>query len=206
MSILTDIFKPSTKKNWILLAQEIGGTFVDGGIWKTDKVVLAYRNTSITLHLTLRNYHTPKNFKVYTRVQCQFISTHWFTFKIRNESAFTCAGKTFGLNDVQIGDSRFDDKFHLKSIQKDKLIDFFSSEKLREQFFGILKSLHFKLNLEVIYTKQFAEAYDNNNPYKSLWIHIDESFVQSDIEKLKSWFNLCKITLDRLIEIGEAEE
>jgi hypothetical protein len=38
------------------------------------------------------------------------------------------------------------------------------------------------------------------------WITLQKLGSESDIEILKSWFNLCKLTLDRLIEIGEAED
>lgn len=201
MRVLSNIFKSKTKEIWQQLASEISGEFVDGGIWNSDKVTLAYRNTTIVLDL-----YSKSSDSTLIRVQCQFITTERFTFNVANESIFTRIKKIFGLNDIQVGDIRFDDKFYLKSAQKDKLIYFFNSEKVREQFLEILKNLNYKLNVEVISTKPFFAAYDKDNPYKSLRICLEEPFISDNITKLKLWFEICKITLDRLIEIGEAED
>jgi hypothetical protein len=49
MSVLSNIFESDTKEKWKQLALEIGGEFIDGGFWDSDKVILNYRKTRIIL-------------------------------------------------------------------------------------------------------------------------------------------------------------
>lgn len=201
MSLRTNIIFPMVKKNWKLLAQEIQATFVEGGFWDSDKVVLSYRNTTILLDArnALKKYQY-----IRTRIICPFISTNEFQFSISLENAFTFAGKVFGINDIEIGDKKWDNEFYLKSNDKDKLNNFLSSNIIRKYYFDIANYETGGIGIKVTNNHPFFSL-QSISPYTS-WIVLEREGGIADNETLKSWFNLCKITLDRLIEIGETED
>jgi hypothetical protein len=201
MSVLSNIFKPETKKNWQQLASEIGAEFVYGGFWNDDKIILNYRKTKIILDTYTTG--TAKNKTTYTRIKSEYISTNGFTFSISSESFFTHLIKRIGFNDIEIGDFKFDDKMYIKTYNEEKVKTFFVSPILKKEVFDIVKGSNSSLSINRAETFFFYTEGETSNPF---YIILIKRRVESDIEILKSWFDLCKITLDRLIEIGEAED
>lgn len=189
------------KINWKLLAQEIQAVFVEGGFWNSDKVVLNYRNTTIILDVSNGNkkYHY-----IRTRLICPFISNNEFKFSISLENAFTFAGKVFGINDIEIGDKKWDNEFYLKSNDENKLNSFLNSDIIRKYYFDIANYETGGIEIKVTNNQPFFSL-QSISPYTS-WIVLERVGGIIDNETLKSWFSLCKFTLDRLIEIGEAED
>ena len=201
MNALSNIFRSDTKKNWQQLATEIGGEFVDGGFWNKDRVVLKYRKTDIVLETY--TVSTGKSSTTYTRMKSPFFSTNGFTFSISSENFFTHLVKKIGFNDVEIGEFEFDDKMYLKSNDAEKVRTFFISSILKKDIFNVVKVSKSSLSVNKHETFFFNTESEVSNPY---YVVLTKLRVESNIEKLKSWFNLCKLTLDRLIEIGEAED
>ncbi len=201
MSVLSNIFYSETKKNWQQLASEIGGEFVDGGFWKKDKVVLKYRKTEIVLetHTVSRG----KNSSTYTRMKFPFNSVNGFNLSISSENFFTHLVKKIGFNDIEIGEFEFDDKIYLKSNNEKKAKSFFSSTILKEETFNVVNITESFLSIKRHDSLFFFTESEAPNPF---YVVLSKLGVESDIDVLKSWLNLCKITLDRLIEIGEAED
>ncbi len=200
MSFFTNLFHSRAKENWKSLADEIGADFVDGGIWKTDKVTFSYRNTKISLDTFSKG--NGRSSKTYTRIICPYITKNRFTFEISSENTITYAAKYIGINDIEIGDAKFDAEIYLKSNQKKTLLKFldpkYLQDKLLEAFEGTDLVLKINDDHPVFFLKKI--------PTKILWIQIENIGIESDIEILKQWFTLCKLILDRLIEIGEAED
>jgi hypothetical protein len=200
MSFLSNIFESETKGNWQQLALEIGGEFVDGGFWNKDKVVLKYRKTEIVLET--HTISTGRSSSTYTRMKFPFNSTNGFTFSISSENFFTHLIKKIGFNDIQIGECEFDDKMYLKSNNEEKAKSFFTLTILKEETFNIVNITESYLSIKRHDSLFFFTESEAPNPFYAV---LTKLRVESDIEVLKSWFNLCKLTLDRLIEIGEAE-
>lgn len=202
MSFVSSIFKSETKKNWKQLASEIGADFVDGGIWDSDKIILKYRKTNITLDTY--NQNNRKSGYVNTRIRCPFVTINEFQFNITSENTFSHAGKIFGLKDLEINNAKFDNEFYLKSRYKDKLILFLDSEIIQNVYLEFAKNEIIGLEISITEDKPFFSL--QKNPSKVFWICCEKMKLESDIEILKQWFTLCKLTFDRLIEIGEAED
>ncbi len=202
MSFLSNIFRSETKENWQQLAVEIGGNFVDGGFWNKDIVELKYRNSTITLDVYQQRYgnkHIP-----HTRIRCPFVSINEFKFNITTENALTHAGKIFGIKDVMIDVPKFDDEFYLKSRTKDKFVNFLKSEIIQKSYLELAKNDILGLEIQISDDKPNFSL--QTRPRNVYWIYCEKIKVESKVETLKLWFDLCKLTLDRLIEIGEAED
>ncbi|MES2518091.1 MAG: hypothetical protein V4585_08290 [Bacteroidota bacterium] len=201
MSQFSNIVESNVKKNWQLLAQEIGGVFVDGGFWNKDKVILKYGKTKIVLGTHTIN--TGKSNTKYTRMKSQFTSTSGFTFSISSENFFTHLVKKIGFNDIEIGEFEFDDRIYVKSNDKQKVKSFFVSSIVKENTFKVVNTSESILSIKRHDSLFFFAESDVPNPF---YVVLTKLGVESDTETLKSWFTLCKLTLDRLIEIGEAED
>lgn len=191
------------RETWKLLADRIGGSFIEGESWREERVVLNHKHSSIILNTRLSG--GGKRHQYYeTKVQCSFISVNKFKLKIFHENAFTHAGKIFGINDIELDDAKFDNEFYVKSNQKETAIKFLNKESLQKIYFSATKNLDLMVTIEIKDSNSFLSF--ESNPTNSFLISIEKRGEETDIERLLSWFNLCKATLDRLIEIGEAED
>jgi hypothetical protein len=212
MSFLLNIFESDTKKHWQEFADEIGATFIDGG-WNSDKVISKYRNTTIELDIFTTN---GQHRKTYTRITCPYVTPKRFAFKfnIAPENILTYAGKLFGFKDIEIGNKTFDTLINLKSNQKALFLKFLDSMPLREMILEAFEGPQPDKILNTFRNTEFNLFIEDKGPYlfhqktqhKILFIKILNLEIEEDIEMLKFWFKICQFTLDRLIEIGEAED
>jgi hypothetical protein len=200
MAFWTKWNAPRNRETWKLLAEKIGGELIEGDTWKEERVILNYRNRVFTLDTVLKG-HKHKYFE--NRIKCYFVSTNKFTLKVFLENAFTHAGKIFGINDIELDNSKFDNEFYVKSNSKEKAINFLNSLDLQNLYFAATKNLDLMVSVEVKNSESFFSL--RSYPANTSLIIIRANSEVSDVDRLISWFELCKITLDRLIEIGEAE-
>ena len=202
MSFWTKLNMPHDREMWKLLAEKIGGEFIEGDSWEKEKVVLSYRNRIITLNSEMKSMGKSRYFE--SQVKCLFIPKEKFTLKISLENPFSHAGKIFGINDIELDDLKFDDEFFIRSNKKEKAIHFLNSSNLQKVYFCATKNLDLMMvSIEINDNDSFC-AFPSYPPNTSL-IVIRANMVVTEIDRLMSWFDLCKITLDRLIEIGETE-
>ena len=201
MAFWTKWNAPRNREMWKLLAEKIGGELIEGDSWKEEKVILNYRNSVFILDTVLRG---GKHKYFENRIKCVFKSTHKFTLKIFLENAFTHAGKIFGIKDIELNNSKFDDEFYIKSNDKEKAISFLNSFDLQKLYFTATKNLDLMVSIEIKNNESFF-SFDSYPTNLSLIIIRANSEI-NEMDRLINWFNLCKITLDRLIEIGEAED
>ena len=201
MAFWTKWNAPRNREMWKLLAEKIGGELIEGDSWKEEKVILNHRNCVFILDTVLRG---GKHKYFENRIKCIFVSTHKFTLKIFLENAFTHAGKIFGINDIELNDSKFDNEFFIKSNDREKSINFLDSPELQKIYFAATKNLDLMVSIEIKNSEPFLSF--RSHPHNSSLIIIKANSEITEIDRLISWFNLCKLTLDRLIEIGEAED
>ena len=203
MSFWTKLNMPHDREMWKLLAEKIGGEFIEGDSWEKEKVVLSYRNRIITLNSEMKSMGKSRYFE--SQVKCLFIPKEKFTLKISLENPFTHAGKIFGINDIELDDLKFDDEFFIRSNKKEKAIHFLNSSNLQKVYFCATKNLDLMMVSIEIKDDDLFCAFRSYPPNTSL-IVIRANMVVTEIDRLMSWFDLCKITLDRLIEIGVVED
>jgi hypothetical protein len=198
MSLFSKIFESGLKANFEEFANTVGGIFIEGGFWDEYRVIVPYRNMVFTLD-TVRKLRG-KLLVRYYRIQCPFVSINQFKFCISSENAFTHAAKVFGMNDILINDKRFDDEFYLKSNQKETFFHFIDSDNLRKQYWELLKKENYHFSFEIRKHKKHVLCIFT----ESLYVY--GSNLQENIAEWLLYFDTFKITLDRLIEIGEAED
>jgi hypothetical protein len=202
MSFWTKNNIPHDRELWKLLAERIGGKFIKGNSWENEKVILHYKNREITLISEMKSIGKSRHFE--NQVKCLVSTKTKFTLKIFIENAFTHAGKIFGINDIELDNSKFDDEFFVKSNNKEKAVSFLNSSALQKVYFAATKNLDLLVSIEIKDNDLF-HTFREYPPNSSL-IVIRANMIVTEMERLINWFELCKITLDRLIEIGEAED
>ena len=190
MSFWTNFFESIGRKNLKLLNEKIRGEFIQGGFGVKDKITLLHKNTLITIDTFKRL--RGKKLVLFYRIRYPFKSINGLGFSISTENAFTHAANVFGMEDIKIGQEKFDNEFYLKSNDEERFLEFIKSETLQKQYLESLKKLSYSaFCIEVKGGLEYSVYNETNH---------------SDIETILEYFNLCKITLDRLIEIGEAED
>ena len=200
MSLLSKIFEPENKGNWQKLASVIGGDFIDGGFGNSDKVILNYRKTKIILD----TYTVHSGLSLtYSRLRCSFVSKNGITFEICTKRKQNYLNDLFGNKKTKTGNTEFDSNIYCRSKHLKSFMRFLDSKILQEKYFSVLQNSDVE-----VFVRENTRFFSLNHtpPIMSNWITLEQLGRESNIEILKSWFNLCKITLDRLIEIGEAED
>ena len=121
MSIL-DKWRGRTKL-WKVFGGQIGGEFIDGGFFRSDKVRVPYKSWTILID----QFDSP----TYKRLRARFVSHDGFRFKIHRNHWPSTIGKTFGMRNIKIGEPIFDREFVLQSNDASKLAAFLANHDLR---------------------------------------------------------------------------
>lgn len=196
MRWIKDTFGPWQKEVWTEVAHEIGGEFVSGGFWKKDKIVYDYKNWRIELD----TFSTGgKHRKTYTRLQTCFISLDHFQFRIYEENIFSPLSKKLGFQDIQIGNTKFDSKYMLKSKNDDgntlKLLESSTIQKLIQS----IDNIHLKI-------KEHRSFFFRTIPKNLFIIYFEERGILKDKQKIVNLFTLYCLILDQLVRIESASE
>lgn len=196
MSLLRDIFGPSQEEIWSQFAEEIGADFIKDGFWKAKKIVSRFENWVITLDTYTQS--TGKSSITYTRIRVPYINKDGFNFKIYQSGLFSGIGKTLGMQDVEIGYPDFDERFIIKGNDEPKLIELFSSEKIRE-----LISCQDNIHLEV---KDDEGWFGTDFPDGVDELYFQTTGIIKDIEILRNLYMLFILILNNLCMMGSAAE
>lgn len=129
MLSLRSLFGPSKREVWEKLSEEIHANFVQGALWKGDKVVAKVGEWTVTLDTyTVSNGKTSTTF---TRMRAPYVNKDGFRFKIYRKNIFSEIGKLFGMKDIAIGIPAFDDNFIIQANNQFKIRDLFSNSRIR---------------------------------------------------------------------------
>ena len=195
MSILKSIFG-SSKEIWQQFADEIGGEYIDGGFWKTRRVVGRLDNWTVVFDTFSRS--SGKHSTTYTRIRSPFRTRDGLKFKLRKRGVFSNIGKILGAEDAKIGDLNFDEKFIIKGNDGIKIKELFSSDKIREL---ILK--RDRISLEI---KDGEEWFSTNLVKGAYGIYFESVGVIKDIKTLRDLYLLFILLLEQLFQIGSASK
>lgn len=196
MSLLRSLFGASTDEVWRELATQVGGDLVDGGFWKTDKVVARVKEWTITLDLY--TVSTGKSHVTYTRLRAPYVNSDGFRFTIYRKSIFSGLGKMLGMQDLEMGDPAFDEAFILQGNNPEKVRALFSHEPLRQL---IAAQPRFSMTVrddEGWFAAQFPEGVDE------LCFQVPE--IIRDVQRLRDLFTIFGLTLHLLCHLGSAYE
>jgi hypothetical protein len=190
------LFGPSTQEVWRQLCAEIGAQYVDGGFWKGNKVQGEHGPWTITLDTY--TVSTGKSSTTYTRMRAPFVDSEGFRFTVYRKGIFSDIGKWLGMQDIEMGDTKFDLDFILKSNQERKLRELLGSSRIRE-LISQQPDIYFSVkDDEGFFSSKFPEGVDE--------LYFQVVGVIKDVERLKSLYDLFAETLDQLCRIGAASQ
>jgi hypothetical protein len=196
MGILRSLFGPSKEEMWSQLSREIGAEYQPGGFFKEGKVVLTLREWQITLDTY--TVSTGKSHVIYTRIRAPFVNPDGFRFNIYRKGIFSGIAKLFGTQDIEIGDSYFDDEFIIQSSSQDLVYRLLTSLEIR-QLIQNQPDIHFEVkDDEGWFQQKFPEGVDE--------LYFQTLGVITDVERLKALFNLFAAVLDQLCRLGSGYE
>lgn len=136
------IFGPTRVEILQRFAEKMEGNYIRQGLLKNDYVEYSYKSWPVFMdYVTHSNGQTTTT---YTRIRIPFKNDQGFKFKIYQEGFFSGIGKVFGMQDIQIGEEDFDDRFIIKSSSEES-IKTLLREDIRQQMLRIPK-LHLTIN------------------------------------------------------------
>lgn len=189
-------FGPSREEIWRQLSSELGGNYIEGGLWKGDKVQIAHGEWSITLDIMVVS--SGKSSTSYTRLRAPYINPDKFRFTIYRRGLFSDLGKFFGGQDVEVGHEDFDRDFIIKGSDERKLKDLFASARLRE-----LIAAQPQIRLTVKDNEGFFGPTFPENTDELCFYTLG---IIKDVNRLRLLFDMFAETLDQLCRMGSAYE
>jgi hypothetical protein len=188
------LFGPSKDEVWRQLCQEIGAKFVEGGLWKGNKVQALVGPWTVTLdtyQVSSQHSHV-----TYTRMRAPYVNPEGFRFTIYRKGLFSGLGKMLGMQDIEVGDPEFDEAFIIQGNNEARVQHLFADRRLRT-----LVQAQPAIRLEV---KDSEGWFGPKFPENADELHFLVVGVIKDVERLKSLFDLFAAVLEQLCKIGSA--
>jgi hypothetical protein len=189
------LFGPSRKEIWRKLSEEIGAQYIEGGLWKGDKVVAEHGDWAVTLDTyAVSTGHTTV---VCTRMRAPYVNPDGFRFSVYRKTVFSGVGKLFGMQDVEIGDPSFDDSFIVKATSEPRVRELLADPRIRDL---IARQKDIQLSVkgdEGWFGSKFPDGVDE--------LYFSVVGVIKDTDRLKLLFDLFAETLDCLTRMGAAD-
>ena len=200
MSIRRSIFGPSKDEIWRQIASDMEGEFIDGGFWGANAV--AYNHGEWRIILDTRTESTYSGTMMVTtrltRMRAPFINKDGLSFDISHEGFFSSIGKLLGVQDIEIGEPVFDDRFLIKGNHPEKIKLLLADDRIRGLFRKQPK-VHLRIkDDEGIFGADFPDGVDE------LYFECDGVIKETEI--LKDLFELFCLILERLVQIDSAYE
>ena len=187
-------FGPRREEIWRKLSDDLRARYVDGGWSRSDRVEVTHGDWTLTLDTY--TVSTGKTTVVYTRMRAPYVNPEEFRFTIYRRGFFSDIGKTFGMQDVEVGDPAFDQDFIVKGTDDARLRSLFSSPRLREL---IRQQPHIHLSV-----RDDDGWFGGRFPDRVDVLTFTVVGVIKDVDRLKALFDLFATTLDELCRIGAA--
>lgn len=196
MSLRRKLFGPDQDEIWRQLCNEIGATFVEGGLWKGTKVLAQVKEWVITLDTY--TVHANNATITYTRIRAPYVNKDGFRFNIYRKNIFSGIGKFFGMQDVEVGYPEFDNAFIIKGNDDSKLRSLFGNAKIRELIQAQPEIYFHVKDDEGWFKTKFPEGVDE--------LYFQVRGVIQDVQRLKALYELFAEVLNHLCSIGSAYE
>jgi hypothetical protein len=172
----------------------MGGVYVKAGV--SESITLRVRGGTIILDEHRVGESSPS-----TRITASYISRDGFTFSIHSKTLLHSIAKVFGMQDVEVGDSEFDNKFIIRGNNIIKLQSLFGRESIREKLLSIHETRW--LFLEVTQAENPGVSPLLGDRSQIVWSHAG---LVGSIDLLRSIFELFAEILSQLCEMGAATE
>lgn len=173
---------------WDKINNNIADKISEPGFFKKNTIELNVKDWIITLD----TYTSGSN--VYTRIRVPYVNSSGFRFKIFRKGLITNVMKLFGMQDIEIGQSSFDNDFIIQGNDAKKVKEMLSESNLRELISYQQMILIQVKDDEGWFNEKFPKGVDE------LYIEVENTI--SDIEQLKSLYNIFAKILDYLCSIS----
>lgn len=190
------IFGASKDEIWEQIATDIGGEFIEGGFWGKD--VLIYKHGEWQILLDTYVISTGTSSYPLTRMRAPFVNKDGLYFKISRKGFFSAIGKFFGMQDIEIGDSFFDDQFIIKGNDAEKIKLLLADGNIKDL---CQRQPRIELRIkddEGRFGPDFPEGVDE--------LYFECVGVIKETSLLKSLFALFCLILERLVRLDSAYE
>ena len=196
MGFLRSVFGPSKDEIWGQLASDIGGEYEDGGFLGRD--VLRYHFGEWEITLDTYTQSTGKSSTTYTRMRAPFANKDGLYFKIYNQGFFASIGKALGMQDIETGDTYFDEHFVIKGNSPENIKLLLGDPNLKE-LIQHQPAICFEVKGdEGWFGSRFPDGVDE--------LHFQCYGILRDEALLKNLFEMFSIALQRLVQIDSAYE
>jgi len=190
------MFGPSKSEIWRQLGEEIGGQYVEGGLWRGDRVQGSHGAWTVTLDTY--TVQVGKTYVTFTRMRAPYVNPDGFRFTVYRRSIFSGIATFLGMQDIDIGAPEFDDDFVIKGTDEGRVRTLFSSPRLRE-LIDAQRNIHLSVkDDEGWFGARFPEGVDE--------LYFAVPGVIRDVERLKLLYELFAEMLDRLCTVGSAHQ
>jgi hypothetical protein len=195
MSFLQELFGPSRDAVWAQLAAEVGGRFDAGSWFVGSKVQVDAGPWTVTLDTFTRS--SGKHSTTFTRLRAPYANSRGFRFSVAPENFLSGVGRFFGMQDIEIGDDWFDKAWVVQGADESRVKEFLRDPEIRK-----LLAAAGPVSFEVQddrgwFGERFPEGVDE--------LVLTTRGVVKDLARLKVFFALFAATLDRLVELGQAD-
>jgi len=196
---------------WRRLAGEIGAEFEIPESLEQMRVVAKVRQWTITLDTEERSSsggeHTSGFTYTGTRMRAAYVARDRFWFSITNRGG--CLGCLTGClffwlrwwkgYDIKIGDPEFDRDFRINGNDKSKVLALLANWRIRQ----LVQS---QPSIELSVTPSLKLPFQETLPQRVFLLYFKERDVITDVERLKSLFELFEEILNQLTHMGSASE
>jgi hypothetical protein len=193
---LHQFFEDKREPLYRQLADRLRGRFQEGKRFESDRVVASSGPWEIVLDeytVHANNVYIP-----YTRLRAPFLNKDGLRFALAREGFFQRLGKRFGLQDIQIGDKAFDDRFLIKGNDECQIRRLFDDAEYRHLLMD-LPDLELSIkNDEGLFSKKYPGGVD------LLLVQRQEHI--RDLQTLERFYAVFALTLKRLVHIDSAYE
>lgn len=194
MTLLRSLFGSSKNEIWGQIAKDIGGHYDADELFKHG--VLRYQSGSWEISLDTYTVSTGKTSTTYTRMRAPFINKDGLRFTIYPERLFSFVGKFFGMQDIEIGDSYFDNAYIIKGNNEEKIRWFLEDPQLKA-LIQAQPDIYFEIrDDEGWFRKSFPQGVNE--------LYFMRHGLIKDERLLKGLFDLFSFTLERLVKIDSA--
>lgn len=111
---------------WQTVAQQLRLSYFNTSQWQVGEIQGSYRGHEVRIW----SFHRGggKNKQTYTAITTRLPQSLGLGLHITPEGFFTGLGKAFGVQDIQVGDQRFDQAFLIKGRDEAKVVRLLSAE------------------------------------------------------------------------------
>lgn len=194
---MRNIFGPSQTEAYQQIANELNAEYheVDSRSKSArGRIDISFQPWRITVDISESENVDGRTF--YTRVRAPFVQDYKeaFEFELYRGDVFTRIGKLFGMQDIEIGDSRFDKDFIIQGNNAEMVQTLLDNPRMRE-ILSAQQHFHFTIDEQ-------GENEDKGLPKGTGMLTFKTGGVITDLEKISTLVELFKVSLEHMTKIG----